>query len=121
MGFQKAPAPLSVVAAILVAILLLAGGYWGLNAYSFTSGENANAIAVAASAALASLFIVGAIFIVVASGISMMNARLDHISECADEQIKLLRYQIKLTQQLNKKDLMLSKLSGAGQYDEFPQ
>jgi Na+/proline symporter len=119
MNTQHAPAPLTVVAAILVAILLLAGGYWGVNAYLFTSGENANTIAVAASAALASPFIVGAIFIVVAMGISTMNAHLDHISECADEEVKLLRYQVKLTQQLNKKELLLSKLSGVETQDEF--
>lgn len=99
---------------LIIAVLGLAGAYWGLNAY--LASQTGTAIAVAAEAALASAFTAGALLFVVGYGFFIMNSHLDHIAESADEQIKLLRYQIRLTQQLNKKDLLLSKLQG----DEFP-
>jgi xanthine/uracil permease len=86
-------------ASIIVSlILILIGVYAGLNAYLFTFGENANGVAVAAWSAFASLFFVVAIFIMVAQGISTMNTHLEHISDAADEQVKLLRYLAKQNQ-----------------------
>lgn len=61
MGLRQAVT--RVGAWLLAAALLVGAVYWGVNAYLFTYGENSNSIAVAASAAFASLFLVGAIFI----------------------------------------------------------
>jgi len=83
---------------ILVAILLLITIYCALNAYYFTLSASANGIGVAAWSAFASVFLVAAIFIMVANGISTMNMHLEHISDNSDEQVKLLHFIAKQSQ-----------------------
>lgn len=77
---------------IVMALLLLAGVYCGVNGYLNTVGTGGNAVNMAAWSALGSFFIVLAIFLAVAQGISRMNDHLDHISSMADEQVKGMRY-----------------------------
>jgi len=83
---------------IVTAGLLLGAVYWGVNAYLAIFGANANAIAVAASAAYGSLFLVGAIFITVAQGFGNLNNSYKRMTEEAEEQTKLLRYIAKQNQ-----------------------
>lgn len=86
------------VRVIVLAILMIGGIYGGLNAYLFTSGPNANAVAVAAWSAFGSLFLLGAVFIIVWQGINTMNEHLEHISDNSDEQLKALRFLAKQNQ-----------------------
>lgn len=100
---------------VVVAILILGGVYWALNSYLATTSPNGTAVSLAATSAFASMLFVLAMFIVVTSALQTMNNHLEHLSDAADEQVKLLRYQIRLAQQVNKKELLLNK-----QADEFP-
>jgi len=89
------------MATIIAFILVVVAVYWGVNAYLFTYGANANGIAVAASSAYGSLFLVGAIFLVVAVGFSQLNAHLARLADASEEQTKLLRFIAKQNQKSN--------------------
>lgn len=109
MDVRRIVSPMGALVFVLLVGLLIGAIYWGVNAYLFTSGTNSNGIAVAASAAFASLFLVGAIFVMVAHGISIMNTHLEHIEAAANEQVRLLRYLAKQSKQSNAKQDLLDE------------
>jgi hypothetical protein len=94
----RLPSPFTVIFTLVMLLLIGLGVYWLLNAFFFIGGTNGNSINVAASAAFGSAFLVLAIFILVARELARMNTHLNHISEAADEQVKLLRYIAKQSQ-----------------------
>jgi len=95
------PSPRSILHFIfgIIAVGLIIGGiYWGINATYFTSGTNSNGIAVAASAAYGSLFLVGAILIIVVIGFQLLVSHMARVASNAEEQTRLLKYIAKQSQ-----------------------